>query len=112
MTVKYDRISSLVQRELANIIANDTKSDIIKNVNITDCEVTNDLSYAKIYYTFLGDYSKEEIASELEKHKPFLRKTLSSRVDLRHTPELIFNFDSSTEYGNKIDRLLDKINKE
>ncbi|NLA33027.1 MAG: 30S ribosome-binding factor RbfA [Mollicutes bacterium] len=112
MKLKAKKISSQIQRELSKIIMNETKNEIVKSLNITACEVTNDLSFAKIFYTYLGDYTKEEIASELEKTSSHFRKMLASKIDIRHTPELIFVFDESIEYGKNIEKLIEKIKEE
>ena len=113
MKVKFSRISSSVLKELSRIIVNELNNDLLKNVNLTACEVTNDLSFAKVYFTYIGNYSKEEIMNELTNSTSRLRYLLANNIKLRHTPELIFIFDESIEYGNKIEKLIEKIhNKE
>ncbi len=113
MKVKFSRISSSVLKELSRIIVNELNNDLLKNVNLTACEVTNDLSFAKVYFTYIGNYSKEEIMNELTNSNSRLRYLLANNIKLRHTPELIFIFDESIEYGNKIEKLIEKIhNKE
>lgn len=112
MNIKAKRISSQIQKEISNIILNELNNDILKNLNITSCEVTNDLSFAKIFYTYLGDYTQEEITNELEKTTTYLRKKIANTIDIRHTPELIFVFDNSIAYGNKIEKLIEKIHNE
>ncbi len=112
MKLKAKKISSQIQKELSKIIMNETKNMVIKSVNITACEVTNDLSFAKVFYTYMGDYTKNEITNELEKTSGHLRKMLSQTIDIRHTPELIFVFDESIEYGKKIESLINKIKEE
>lgn len=51
MSIKLDRIESNMVKEISYILANEVKDKDIKFVTITDCRVTNDLSYAKVYYT-------------------------------------------------------------
>ena len=55
MTVKKERINSNLQKELSYIIANEVKNPNIKFVTITNVDVTSDLSYARVYFTTLGD---------------------------------------------------------
>ncbi len=112
MKLKSKRIANEIRIELSKIIANESKNEIIKNITITDVEVANDLSQAKIYYTFMGEYTDQEIDSELVKTTPFLRKTLANTIEVRHTPELIFIFDKSIAYGQKIEKLLEQIKEE
>lgn len=108
--IKTERIASQIVRELSNIIFTEVKDDKLKNITITSASLTPDLGLAKIYYTFLGNYSREEVQSELEKAASFLRTKLAESIDIRHTPELKFIFDESVEYGANIEKILEDIN--
>ncbi len=110
--IKTERISSQITRELSEIFYEEVHNEILKSVTITDAKVTNDLSLAKVYYTFLGDYDKITIQEELKNASSFLRTELAKRIDLRTTPELRFVYDESTEYGEHIDEIIEEIQKE
>ena len=60
MSVKKDRIESLIKRELAPIIQNRLNDPSLEFVSITDVELTNDLSYATIYVSFLKEENNEK----------------------------------------------------
>lgn len=110
--IKISRISSAITRELASIFYEEVHNEILKNVTIIEAKVTNDLSLAKVYYTYMGDYEKEQITRELKNASSFLRTELAKRIDLRNTPELRFVYDESTEYGEHIDEIIEEINNE
>ena len=110
--IKLERIASQIVRELSSIFYEEVHNEILKNVTIIDARVTNDLSLAKVYYTFLGDYDKVTIAAELKNASSFLRTELEKRMDLRTTPELRFVYDQSTEYGEHIDEIIEEIHNE
>lgn len=112
MSVKIDRISSEVGREISNILLLEAKDETFKHITVTGCEVTNDLSFAKVYYTYMGDEPIEDVKENLKKAEPYLRTVLAERVDLRHTPELVFKYDDSVEYGQNIERILNKLHEE
>ena len=81
--------------------------------NYDSLEVTNDLSYAKVYYTYMGEESPEDVKKNLEVAEPYLRTMLASKMkDLRKMPELRFYVDESIEYGNNIERILNDIKKD
>lgn len=103
MSIKIDRINSIFIKEISYILANEIKDNDIKFVTITDCKVTNDLSFAKIYFTVLDSSKIKETSLALKNASGFIRKQLSERVDIRHTPELTFVFDESIDYGKKIE---------
>lgn len=112
MSIKINRISSEVARELSSIMLLEAKDETLKHVTITGCEVTSDLGLAKVYYTYMGDEDLDVVKENLEVAAPYLRTVLASRVDLRHTPVLKFYFDDSVEYGQNIERIINKIHEE
>ena len=110
--VKLERIASQITRELSQIFYEEVNNDILKNVNIIDTKVTNDLSLAKVYYTFIGDFDKVLIADELKKASSFLRTALAKKIEIRNVPELRFVYDESTLYGEHIEQIIEEIHKE
>ncbi len=111
-SVKIERIASSITRELSKIFYEEVHNEELKNVNIVDTRVTNDLSLAKVYYTVIGDFDKIKITEELKKASSFLRCELAKRLDIRNTPELRFVYDESTLYGEHIEDILEEINNE
>ncbi len=109
MSIKLDRIESNMIKEISYILANEVKDKDIKFVTVTDCRVTSDLSYAKVYYTVLNMDKKIETAKALKNASGFIRKELMDRMDIRYTPELEFVFDESIEYGKKIENIIEEI---
>ena len=110
MSVKIDRLESSFVKEISYILMKEVKDEDIKFVTITGCDITNDLSFAKVYYTVLDESKKESTKKALERAKSFIRGQVSKRIDIRHTPELIFVFDESIEYGNRLEKVIDELN--
>ena len=110
-SLKGERVSSDMQRELCNILLLEAKDEDFKNVTITDVEVTNDLSFAKIYFT-TTDKNRKHVESDLNSAAGYFRSLLAERLEIRHTPELKFIFDKSIAYGEKIEKIIDKIEKD
>ena len=107
--IKLKRIESQILREVSDIIMNDARDNAIKNITITGCNVTNDLSFAKIYFTTQGD--KNLMLKDLEEASGYIRLELAERIEIRHTPKIRFQYDKSIEYGNNIERLLNEIHE-
>ena len=108
MSVKIERLNNLFLSELSKIIFKEIKNPVIKTVNLTAVEITNDLSFAKVYFTCM-DNDKDKVLEELESAKGFLRNKLAESIEIRHTPELVFKYDSSIEYGMNIERIIKDI---
>ena len=112
MSIKTERIGSNLVKEISYILATEIKDQDIKFVTITDCKVTNDLSFAKVYYTVLDQNRKKETADALKSARGYIRHLLHDRVDIRYIPELTFIYDESIEYGKKIENIIEEINEE
>lgn len=109
--LKIQKLEKNIERELAKIINQDVKEDL-GFVTITGVDLTNDLSFAKVYFTVLGNEDKKQsVKRGLDKAKGFIKTTLGSRVQMRKIPELIFVYDASIDYGNKIEGILRQINE-
>ena len=100
MSVKKERIESIIKKELAPII-----------IRLND-PVTNDLSFAYIYVSFLDEKDKEKGIIALTKAKGMLRTEISKTLSTRRSPELIIKLDESIEQGNIIENILSEIKKE
>ncbi len=109
MSVKIDRISSQMTKEISYILATEVKDQTLKFVTITDCKVTNDLSFAKVYYTILDESKIEESKKAFKNAKGYIRRELADRIDIRHIPELEFVYDESIEYGKRIEEKIKEI---
>lgn len=112
MSIKTQRIASNIIKELSYILAYEVKDNDIKFVTVTDCKLASDLSYAKIYVTVFEKDKIDSTINALNDASGFIRKELSQRIDVRHTPELNFVYDESIEYGKKIEGIIEQINKE
>lgn len=113
MSVKKEKINGIIQRELTEILATEVRDPKIGFITITAVETTTDLSYAKVYVTFLGkDYKKRDGMQALERSKGFIRTLLAKRLTTRKVPELKFVYDKSLDYGNHIESLLKDIHKD
>jgi ribosome-binding factor A len=113
MSVRANRVGEQIKKEMTDILQRELKDPRIGFVTITGVEVTGDLQQATIFITVLGnEEQKESTLQGLSKATGFIRSEIGKRIRLRKTPELIFKFDESTEYGNKIATLLGELNRQ
>lgn len=107
---RTDRIAEMIQRKLAQIIPQEVKDPRLKGfVTISAVKVAADLGHAKIYFTIL-DEDKKLAASILNAAASYLRSALARSITLRTVPQLHFIYDESIEYGERLSRLIDKVN--
>lgn len=112
MSKKNEKIAELIKRNISEIIQFDLKDPKIGFITITDCQVTNDMSYAKIFVSFLGQNARKEAGMQaLNRSKGYIRSELSKKLSTRKVPELIFQLDDALERGNKIEKIIADMNK-
>lgn len=104
---RIERISQEVQRAIDAIIREDLKDPRIGGTwSIVRCEVTRDLRYCKVRVSVLEEERRAPLMEALKHAAGFVRRELGRRVDLRYTPEVLFELDTNIEYAAYIDRIL------
>lgn len=110
-SLKSKKIGSLITREISSIILEDIKDPHIKFVSITDADVSNDLSFVKVYFTCLNREYKEETEKALNHAANYIELELSKRIEIRKMPQISFHYDNSIEYGEQIEKKIKEINE-
>lgn len=109
---RLSRIEEELKREISNIINYKmNNSNITGMVSVTKVKVSPDLSKARVFVSMINSNKKNTLAA-LKKSSGFIRSEIAHKVNLRTTPELIFEFDETIEYGAKIDNILRDIMKD
>ena len=105
---RKERLGNQVREIIAQCLLFEVKDPGVRSLNITDVELSGDLSHAKVYYYGhdLDDRSLKSAARALERVKGFLRRRLAQEIRARVTPDLFFYYDDSFERGAAIDQLI------
>ncbi len=99
--MKAQRIAKIdheIQRVLGTIVSQELQDPRLAFVTVTRAEVSDDLRYCKVFISVIGDrHQARQSLDALQHAGRFLRGELGRKIDLRHTPELIFVEDRSAE---------------
>ena len=110
---RLGRINEELKKELSKVITFELKNpDVTGMVSVTKVKITPDFKYAKVYVSLLNSKSNEITMQGLKDSAGFLRTQLANTVNLRITPQLVFELDDSIEHGEKIESILKEINKQ
>ncbi len=106
------RTNDDIQRVLSEVLRSvkDPRVQEQGMLSVTRVETTGDLRYAKVWISCYGLKSEKELRRGLKSASPWLRHTLAGSLNLRYTPELVFEIDHSMEYGAKISSMLTELN--
>ena len=77
-------------------------------LSITRTDTTGDLKYCKVFISCYGLENEKEFKKGLKSASGWLRRELGHRLNLRNTPELIFELDNSIEYGAHINQIMNE----
>jgi ribosome-binding factor A len=105
------RINEEIKREISDIIRNEVRDPrLTAMISVTRVDVTKDLRYAKVFVSVFGsEEEKKNSLSALRNSAGFLRREVGHRVNLRFTPEITIELDTSIEHGMHINALLETI---
>lgn len=106
------RINEEVRREISVIIRDEIKDPrMTAMVSITAVKVTKDLRYAKVFVSIFGknEDEKNETFAALKSASGYIRKEIGQRINLRNTPQILFELDDSISYSMKIEELIEKV---
>lgn len=107
---RLGRVNEELMKAISHIITYELKNpDVTGMISVTRVKVTPDLKYAKVYVSILNPKSVEESMKGLKESAGFIRSQVAKTVNLRITPELVFEYDDSIENGEKIDNILKQI---
>lgn len=110
---RFERINEELKKEISHIINYELNNPNITGlISVTKAKITPDLKYAKIYVSILNSKNIKETLIGLKKSSGYIRTEIAKKINLRITPELIFELDDSIEYGAKIDSILKDIMKD
>ena len=112
-TNRMNRINEELKREISNIINFElNNSNITGMISVTKVKVTPDLRYARVYVSMINSKNKKNTLAGLKQASGYIRSLLAKKINLRNTPELVFEFDETIEYGAKIDSIIEEITQD
>ena len=110
---RMNKIDEELRKQIGTIISLELKNPHLTGIiSVTGVRTSPDLRTAKVYVSMINEKSKKENLAILKRSSGFIRTRIAKIVNLRTTPELIFMFDDSLEYGSRIDEILNNLTKE
>ena len=110
---RLNRVNEELKKEISHVLTFELKNSKVTGlISVTKAKITPDFKYAKIHVSILNSKSIGKTMEGLKESSGFIRSQVAKNINLRITPELIFELDDSLEYGAKIDSILNELKKE
>ena len=112
MKQRAQRVSEELRKIISHILMKDLADPRLGFVTVTQIDVTDDLRYARIFYSVLGDEAqKESTAEALAEQSSYIRRLAVERINMKFAMEIKFETDKSIDHSFKIDSILKQIKK-
>ena len=107
---RINRINEEMQKSIAGKLRS-VKDPRVANtmISVTRVETTPDLRYAKVYVSFLEEGKANDAMKGLKSAGGWLRRELGRALNLRYTPELMWDLDDSITYGARMLKLINSL---
>ena len=107
------RVQEAIRQEVSRIVHSEMKDPRLGFITITKVDLTDDLRYARIFFSVFGEDKDKKLALKgLNSAKGYVKGLLADRIKLRYAPEIAFVIDESIEHTKRIYGILDKLKKE
>jgi ribosome-binding factor A len=107
---RNERLAEEIREEVAQIVGGEMKDPRLGFVTITRVALTSDLRTARVLVSIMGG-PKERAKSLgiLRRASGFVRRELGRRLNIRHTPEVLFQPDEGLDHSERVSKLLDEV---
>jgi len=108
---RSERVADQIQREVAEIIAQELEDPRIGRVTVSGSSISKDLSNATLYVTLPADGDVKRALEGLNRASGFVRRRLGQRVRMRYIPRLRFAHDATLDRATRVGELIDAANR-
>ncbi|MDH3199000.1 MAG: 30S ribosome-binding factor RbfA [Candidatus Krumholzibacteria bacterium] len=107
---RIQRINEAIKELVSELLVSRIRDPRVGLVTITSVRVSRDLSFAKVYYSVMGDTAaREETRKGLTSAGSFLRNAISEELGMRTAPELRFVYDDTIDRSMRIEEKLREV---
>lgn len=108
---RTERIEEEIKKVVSKVIGQELKDPRLTGlISVTKVHVTKDLKYCKIFVSILGTKETEKVIDALKSGSGIVRREIGASIRMHSTPEVIFEYDDSMEYGEHIQNLISNLN--
>lgn len=110
---RTEKVGEQILRMIADLLMEKVRDPRIEGVTLTGVNLSNDLKQARVFFSIIGQQREiNDALTGLESAKGYIKKQMGLRSRLRYVPDIVFEYDSTLETGDRIEKLIKKINEE
>ncbi len=113
MGIRSEKVKGQLKKEISRVLQEDLKDPRIGFVTLTRIDLTDDLRYAKVYFSVLGDEAAKQSSTEgIQSAVGYIRRLIGERLKLKYVPEISFKLDKSIEYSINLEKTFERLKNE
>ncbi len=110
MSQRSSQVAEELRKIISMIILGDLNDPRMGFVTITRIELTDDLRFARVFYSVLGDEEQKAATQEaIDENLSFIRRLAVERINMKFAMDIKFELDQSIEHSFKIDSIIKKL---
>jgi ribosome-binding factor A len=111
MSNRIEKVNSLIQEELSQIILKevDFPKDVL--VTITRVETIVNLSDARVYVSVMPENQRDQVFEILDRRIYDIQQCLNRRLNMRPIPKIEFRKEEKTQQAARVEELLEELKK-
>jgi ribosome-binding factor A len=108
---RIERLNEQLKREVVEILRREVRDPRVGPVTITEVETSPDLAVCRLYFHAMEEDAarRAELMEGLRAAAPFVRGEVGRRLHIRRSPELVWVWDETFEYAQRIEKLLAQV---
>jgi len=106
---RIEKVNSLMQNTLAELIAKDFCAPTGTIVSLTKVDANGNLQEARVYISVLPDREREKVVADLERNARFYQSILNKKLRMRPVPKIIFVADNQPEIAQQVETILEEL---
>ena len=111
---RVERVAALIRREMSELLRSGLRDERVHQgmVSVTEVEVAGDLQHCRIYVSVYGSEDDRDLTmAGLKAAAPYVKGELARRLQLRRTPDVVFELDRALERGTTVLGLLNRLDQ-
>jgi ribosome-binding factor A len=112
---RVERVAALIRREMSELLRSGIRDERVQMgmVSVTQVDVAGDLQHCRIFVSVYGsEDDRTQAMAGLTAAAPYVKGELARRLQMRRTPDVVFQLDRGLEKGTAVLGLLHQLEEE
>ncbi len=112
MSQRSSQVAEELRKIVSMVLLENVTDPRLGFITITRIHLTDDLRFARIFYSVLGDEDRKEATAEaLQENAGYIRHLVVEKINMKFAMDIRFELDKSIDESFRVDNILKNIKK-